>query len=162
MTRSLFVLSIAAVAGACASAPSGAHRASCVLAPGDSVFLIGGPAYRDCAVEHRAVVVDRSANPEFRPSSPPPGGRACYSAEVEFVVDPAGAPETGHAIVLHTNNPEFAQAFVAALARWRYRPATIQGVPVRQIVIEKQAIAEVVTAVRMGETPRPPNRMPTC
>ena len=77
------------------------------------------------------------------------------------MVDSSGRPEAETAKVLHTTDPEFAAAAVAAMAHWRYRPATIQGVPVRQIVREKESIAEVIVVVPAGQLPRPPSS-PLC
>ena len=159
MTRSLFILSIATAA--CASASGGSRKGACALVSGDSIYLKRGTVYRDCAVDQRASLVDRSAHPDFRPTSLPPGGRACYSAEVEFVVDTTGVPEAEPVTVLRSTNREFAQAVVAVVPRWRYQPATIQGVPVRQIVREREAIAQEVVAVPAGQMPRP-GRPPSC
>lgn len=130
--------------------------------PSDTVYLKGAVVYRECAVDHRAVVLDRSARPDFTPSTPPVGGRACYTAEVEFVVDTAGIPETATATILHTNHPEYAQAAVAVLARWRYRPATLHEVPVRQIVREKESLGVAVVVVPAGQIPRPPRMLLPC
>jgi hypothetical protein len=160
-TRLYLPLMVAAVA-ACASGSSGTGRASCTMATRDSIYLRRGVVYRDCAVETRAVATDKSAHPDFRPSSSPPGGSACYSAEIEFVVDTAGVPEVETATVLRTNEPAYATAAVEALARWRYRPATIHGFAVRQIVQEKQSMAIAVVRVPAGQTPHPPVRARVC
>ena len=151
---------IAVAVAACASS-SGRSGQTCALTAADSAYAIAGPVYRDCAVERRAVLLDRSEHPDFRPPSPPIGGKTCYSAEVEFVVDASGRPEAETAKVLHTTDPEFAAAAVAAMAHWRYRPATIQGAPVRQIVREKESIAQVIVMVPAGQIPRPPSS-PIC
>jgi outer membrane biosynthesis protein TonB len=83
-------------------------------------------------------------------------------AEVEFVVDEAGVPEKETARVVRTNNPDFAAATLAVVPRWRYRPATIDGQPVRQIVREKQGVSEVVVAAPAGQMPQLPARAPKC
>ena len=136
-------------------------QSHCALTARDSLYLAEGPVYRDCAVERRATPVDQSARPELDLTEPPPGGKACYSVELEFVVDTAGVPEEGTTTVVRTNNPDLATAIAAVVPRWRYRPATINGKRVRQIVHDKKSISEVVVAVPAGETPRPP-RMPRC
>lgn len=163
MRQSFLILSIAgAVAGCASSAATSSSR--CALDAADSVYAKGGPVYRGCAVEHRAVAIDRSAHADFIPASPSHGGQACYSAEIEFVVDTAGMPEMETAKVVHSNNPDFATAALAVIGRWRYRPATIQGVPVRQIVREKQGLALVAVAAPMGQPPREPSpgQIPSC
>ncbi|HEY2378119.1 MAG TPA: hypothetical protein VGH98_19240 [Gemmatimonadaceae bacterium] len=163
MTRHLLIFAIAAAAGSCASGSNGAaSRAACALESGDSVYLVRGPVYRDCAVDERAAVIDRSGHPNFSPSSPPPGGRACYTAEVEFVVDTQGIPEMETVKLVRTNNPDYAQAAVPVVAGWRYKPAILHGVPVRQIVHESETMAVAVVAAPAGETPRPPTRAPLC
>jgi hypothetical protein len=159
MTRQLLIITIVAAAAACASTSSGvASQGACSLEPGDTVFLKGGPVYRDCAVDQHAVAIDRSALPNFTPP-PPAGGRACYSAEVEFVVDTEGMPETETAILLHASNPDYGVAAVAVLSRWRYKPAILHGVPVRQIVREKESLGIAVVRVPAGSIPSPPRML---
>ena len=154
--RILIFVSTFFAAAACASTSTTGHRDHCALAAGDSVYLQAGPVYRDCAVERRAVLTNRSQHADYRPSSPlAPGTKACYVAEVEFVVDTTGRPEEDTPRVVRTNNPDFAVAAVSAMKRWRYTPATIQGVPVRQIVREKEEMVEEVVVVPMGGVPRP-------
>ena len=159
--RLLCLASIAAVIAGCASASRANRAASCVLAPEDSVFLAGGTVYRDCAVDQRAQAVDRTPHPDFRGDASSMRD-ACYSAVVEFVVDEAGIPEMENARVVRTNSPQFAEATVAAIARWHYKPASRDGVPVRQIVTEKLTLATRIVVVRAGETPRPPTHAPLC
>ena len=158
----LCLLLIVVAVAACASGSSGPARASCTMATRDSTYLKRGVVYRDCAVETRAMAIDKSAHPDFHPSSLPSGGSACYSADIEFVVDTAGVPEVETATILQTKEPGYATAAVEALARWRYRPATIHGIAVRQIVQEKQRMAIAVVVVPAGQTPRPPVRARVC
>jgi hypothetical protein len=122
------------------------------------VFLKRGAVYRDCAVDRTALMVSR-VTPDFR-SSAAPG--ACYSAEVEFVVGTDGVPESDDAQVLRTNNPSFAAAVVAVVPRWHYNPGLVHGLPVRQIVKEKIALATTIVAVPAGQIPRPPAHGPIC
>jgi hypothetical protein len=144
---------------ACASAsnPTGASR--CALSSADSVFLRGGPVYRPCAVDRRAEVIT-SRQPDFRPDLS--FKESCYSAEFEFVIDATGMPEVEEARQLHANDPNFATAALGALAEWRYKPAYLNGVPVRELTTQKFRLAAVLVAVPAGGTPRPPNRMPKC
>jgi len=158
--RTALLLTITAV-GACAGATRQAGHGSCALAPADSIYLAGGPVYRECAVERRARRLNQGERPEFRPTDPPFGGAACYSAEIEFVVDTTGTPELQTARVVRTNNPNFAEAVLVTLPRWRYQSARNNGLPVRQIVREKQAMAVQVVVVRQGQVPRP-GRPPRC
>ncbi|MGH8543569.1 MAG: energy transducer TonB [Gammaproteobacteria bacterium] len=149
---------ILAACTACASAPA---RGSCALAPADSAYLAAGPVYPECAVDQRARRLTRDVRPDFRPSDPPPGGTACYTAEIEFVVSVTGSPEVETARVVRTSNPRFADAVLATLPRWRYQPARIRGTAVRQVVREKQSMAVQVVVVRAGDIPRP-GRPPLC
>ena len=156
MRRIVIFISAVVASAACASTSTTVRSEQCVLAAADSIYLEAGPVYRDCAVERRAVLTDRSPRADFRPSSTPTQGeKACYVAEVQFVVDTTGRLEEGTPRVLRTNNPDFATAAVSAMKRWRYTPATIQGVPVRQIVREKEGMATEVVVVPMGGVPRP-------
>jgi hypothetical protein len=159
MTFRLTLLCVAATLAACAGSSHSSSGAPCGLTPGDTVFLKRGAVYRDCAVDQRAKMVTRVA-PEFRSSAA--SGGACYSAELEFVVGTDGMPESDDAQVLRTNDPSFAAAVVAVLSRWHYNPGLVHGVPVRQIVKEKIAIASVIVAVPAGQTPRPPTHGPIC
>ena len=154
-------MAIVGVIAACAGTSSRSNR-PCPLAPGDTLYLGRGPVYRACAVDRQARSIDHSARPDFQPSTPPPGGQACYRAELEFVVDSTGVPEAETARVVRTNNPTYAQSVMRVLPRWRYEPARLKGVPVRQIVEETAGLGAVLVAVRAGDTPRPPLRPPNC
>ena len=159
MTRQLLLsVSIIGAIVACASAPQTGPGRPCKLLDADTVYLKGGPVYRASCVDKRAEVVNRSVHPDFRPD----GAQSCYNAVIEFVVDETGHPEMEDAKVLRTNSPAFADAVKAAAAQWTYKPALRDGVPVRQIVEEGERIAVRVVAVRAGEVPRPPDRMPNC
>lgn len=147
---------------ACSSATRTTGAAACTIASADSVFLERGPVYRDCAVDQRAQFLDQSARPDFRPDVSLTFREACYIAEFEFVVDESGAPETEDARILHSNNPAFADAARQALSRWRYRPALLNGVAVRQITTAKFGLKAVVVTAPAGQTPRPPVRAPVC
>lgn len=143
---------------ACAGASQATPASSCGLRSADSVFVSRGTVYRACAVEREAQAIARP-HPDFNPGS---SGQSCYSAEIEFVVDSTGTPELGEARVLHANNPDFADAALRALATWRYRPALLHGVPVRQLTSEKFSVASVIMAVPAGSTARAPDRGPKC
>lgn len=144
---------------ACASAPKPTGATSCGLKKEDSVFVSRGPVYRACAVERQVQALTKH-RPDFQPDRSM--AQTCYSAEIEFVVDTTGAPELGHARVLHANDPNFADAAMRALATWRYSPALLHGVPVRQLTSEKFGVASVIVAVPAGTMPRPPDRVPKC
>lgn len=145
---------------ACAGASQATTGAtSCSLKSADSVFVSQGPVYRACAVERQVQVIAKQ-HPDFRPDRS--SGQSCYSAEIEFVVDTTGTPELGEARVLRANNPNFADAALRALASYRYKPAYLNGVPVRQLTTEKFGMASVIVAVPAGTMPRPPDRLPKC
>jgi hypothetical protein len=123
-------------------------------------YLARGPVYRDCAVDRRARLLTTNGRPQFQPPTPPLAGTACYSAQIEVVVDSAGVPELETVRVVRANDPAFADAVLASLPRWRYQPALKSGVAVRQVVRETQTIAVEVVLVRAGETPRPRRALP--
>ncbi|MFL5614006.1 MAG: energy transducer TonB [Gemmatimonadaceae bacterium] len=158
--RDQCIIALAATLAACASAPRTDPAIACLLASADSVFLSGGPVYRDCAVTRRAQLLNRTAHPDFRPNIS--SGQSCYSADIQFVVDATGTPEEENATIVRATDPAFGQAALAAVMRWSYKPAQLHDVSVRQIVREKVAIAAVVVAVPMGQTPRPPDHLPKC
>lgn len=133
---------------ACATARTGARTTNCPLAARDSVFLVGGTAYRDCAVARRARLVNSGTRPDFQPSSS--RRNACYSAEIEFVVDTAGVPEVRTARVVTTNDDAFAKAILETVGTWRYEPALLDGAKVRQIVTERRSAQTSVVAVPVG------------
>ena len=163
MTRRFSLLAgLAFSIGACASAAKTSPATACALTKTDSVYLKGGPVYRGCGVDQRVQSLDRSAQPDFHPDVSLAFRDACYTAEIEFVVDETGTPETEDARVVLTNNPTYASAAIQALTRWRYRPALLNGVPVRQITIEKFAMRAVVVTAPAGQTTRPPVRGPVC
>lgn len=158
MNRSLLGLLIVCVFGeACASRGTTASqisRRSC--APVDSAFLGGGPVFRSCSVDDSARVVSGRTffDYQLRPSE------TCARAVVEFVVDESGAPDVTTAHVVRASSTAFSDAVVRSIASWRYSPAKKDGVPVRQLVrIEPGA---VMVAVRAGDNPSPPSRMPRC
>ena len=160
MSRNRVVLAIVIASDACAGATTRAREASCILAPADSMYLARGPVYRDCAVDRRARLLTTNGRPQFQPPTPPLAGTACYSAQIEVVVDSAGVPELETVRVVRANDPAFADAVLASLPRWRYQPALKSGVAVRQVVRETQTIAVEVVLVRAGETPRPRRALP--
>lgn len=73
--------------------------------------------------------------------------------EVEFVVDANGFPETRTARILRTNDQAFAESIMAVLPQWRFEPATLDGVPVRQITMLKQTAQVRRVVVSGGSSP---------
>jgi hypothetical protein len=113
--------------------------------------LYRGPVYRDCAVDRKARRVGRGISLDWPSASSRTGG--CYSAELEFVVDPTGTPKTDSVRVVRTNDRSLAQAMRDVLPTWRYEPAQLGGVAVRQIVREKYAVMTRVVVTRDGSPP---------
>jgi hypothetical protein len=144
------------LAAACGGGASTRGTQSCALRPADSVFARAGPVYRDCAVDRQARLRTGDVTPNFRPAS----REACYTAEIEFVVDTAGLVEISTARVTRTNDQEFARSLLAVLPRYRYDPARVAGVPVRQIATAEETIAVRVVAAPAGAPPPPPPRGP--
>jgi hypothetical protein len=88
--------------------------------------------YFDFQVETRAVFVpDSAVHPQpTRASGPASSERAL----VQFVVDSLGVPDTLTYKVLAAQDRGLAEAGRKAMARWRFRPATIRGCRVPQLV----------------------------
>ncbi|MEX2284361.1 MAG: hypothetical protein WEE89_17870 [Gemmatimonadota bacterium] len=159
----LGLVGVAAVAVGCASSGrAAATSASCALTRQDSTLLAGGPLFRACMVDDTARALNLTGlRTDFRPQ--PVMGEQCFSAVVEFVVDPRGMPEDGTARVITSTHSNYANAVLAAVPQLRYQPARKAGVPVRQLVRLKQMAAVVVTASRVGGPPsRPPSSPPRC
>ena len=162
--RSTALLLFAAGVTACASSASSTETGvadeddgRCPFRQQDSVFVAGGPVYRACAVKTKAVLLTTDIRPDFRPTVT---GNTCYSAEVEFVVDARGLPETRTARVVRTNNQAFAESVLSLLPRLRFEPAKLDGVPVRQIVVNRLTAGTTVAVVRVagGGAPSAPPR----
>jgi hypothetical protein len=136
--RSVIAVMVMTMVSACASAGAkpGAHRTDCGLTDSDAIFAVGGLVYHDCAVD-RAAHLTASNHPDFRP---PTTNTACYSVDIEFVVDTAGRPETETARVVSTTDQPFAQSVLASLKDWKFNPAIRDGMPVRQIMSSHQAM----------------------
>ena len=170
MERHQSLLAAVTLAGAvgCASGGGGTAAAPCAPQPADSVYQASEPAFRACAVERPARLLNASREINWQPpsGSTQPGTR-CFVTQLEFVVDTTGIPEPGTARIVSSNEPGFAQAVLAGLPDWRYRPALRSGVPVRQIVTERRTTALVtrLVAVPAGSGPPaapPPTSPPRC
>ena len=149
---------LAVLGAACSGASrtaTGSHGA-CGLQSGDTIYVGGGPVYRDCAVDVRAQRQGEEIRSDYRPSTN--ARSACFSAELEFVVDTLGLPETRSARIVRTNNQDYATAVLATLPRWRYEPARLGNVHVRQIVQEKRSMAMATTTVIVPAGSPPPTR----
>ena len=143
----------AAILTACASSPKQTAAvndpaASCAPRAEDSTYARLGPVYRDCAVTTKAVFLTQNIAPEFRPPTQNVRSGACYSVELEYVVDEQGLVEANTARVVKTNNQAFAEA------------------PVRQIVSDKRAMQTMVVVMPAGQKPsasaRPPRATTSC
>lgn len=162
--RSIVVLTFGLTIGAaCASTKGPVNReAACPLTQRDSVFLGGGPVYRDCAVDIKAKRIT-SPRVEYRPTTP---GNNCYAVEFQVVVDTTGKPELGTAQIVRATDRSLADAVISSLQGWRFEPAKLHGAHVRQIAVEKYTIATATVVVPAGQTPSPsmrrPGRAPSC
>ncbi|HEY0810891.1 MAG TPA: hypothetical protein VGD49_12055 [Longimicrobiales bacterium] len=125
---------------ACSSTTKRNSLSSCRVpdADSDSAMMATG-IYAECAVDKRAVPVQTqfSLDPS---SSPPPGGDPCKFAEVQFVVGTDGKPVPGSIRALRNNYQPLADALAAAVPLWEYRPAILDGQPVRQLVKERKLL----------------------
>jgi len=157
------VTAIAAVLAACSSnGKMTAQPATCDHSGRDSVFAVGGPVYRECAVDRPAKLLTADIHPAFNPTDTRP---RCYSASVEFVVDSMGKPEQATARLLKANDNDLAAAMLAVLKLWRYDPATLDGRHVRQIVTVSRtaSVGRVVLSPGQSRPSEPPRDMrPAC
>ena len=131
VSRSPLVASLCVIAVGCVTTPR-SHRTECELAESDLAFTIDRPVYRDCSVDRPARFVGNGGTRlNFQtPSQPPP----CISADLVFVVDSTGKPETSTARLDRGGYRAFGEALIATLDSWSYEPAIRDGIPVRQIV----------------------------
>ena len=137
------------VGTACASGANRAARGgeSCALRAADSAYVLGGPVYRDCAVDTKARLVNSR---DIRPSFTPDQRTACYSVRLEFVVGTDGAPELGSVRTVSATSGVYARAVMETLPHWKYEPARIEGRSVRQIVSEERKMGVSMVVVPAG------------
>jgi hypothetical protein len=128
------------------------------------VFIAGGPLFRECGVDTpaRAVETPFDYRPSVRMEPRPQAGVTCYEAEIRFVVGLDGRPEPETIQLIRANNPALGQSLVRSVATWRYSPARLQGMPVRQIVTERRGVGVRVTVSRDGTPPSRPALAPRC
>lgn len=160
--KPVVVMAIVLIAIACASGSGkSARRTDCDLLDRDSVFVLSGPAYRDCGVDRVARRLSSDIHPDFSPTA---RRSACYAADLEFVVDSAGVPETRTARIVRATDQTFAEAVVATLGRWKYDPAVRDQRRVRQIVTAHEMVATRVVVVPAGAPvpSSPPRQRPSC
>jgi len=158
MSLAIGVLAFAGIiTSACATAGHGSEP--CALRTQDSTYLKGGPVFRDCAVQKKAVLITKDLHPVFQPAQ---GRSSCVAAEAEFVVSPTGTPEMETAHLTRSTDQEFGMALMALLPQLRFNPAEVNGTPVRQIYSHKEQIQIVRVAVPAGSPPptRPPGPRP--
>jgi len=153
-------VAIIAVAFGCSSAPR-EPATRCALAAADSVYLDGGPVFRDCAVDRKAKMMG-TPRFDFTPQVSANSRTNCYAVEVQFVVAPDGMPEWRTARFISSNDAGLERAILAALPSWRFEPAQRDGVPVRQIVSQRLSAALVVVRATGPGAVRPPSRPPNC
>lgn len=140
------VLAGGVVALACAGNTGTAARQRCALQAQDSVYLASGPVYRDCAVDVPARPLGARPAVNYQPTVDRTATRQCYEAEVEFVVDAQGVPETRTARITRATEPRLGEALLASIAQWRFQPAQKDGAAVRMIVLNKHAIGMALGA----------------
>ena len=164
-------LLLTALLAACSSATAGGtagataqESGKCAAAPGDTLYTQSRPAYRDCAVTTKVSRLASQLHPDWTP--PRDTREACFSVEMEYVVDENGYVEMPTAHIVRSNTKELADAFMALLPQYRFRPATLNGTPVRQIVVDKNTVetARVAVPANSPMPSRPPasSRMAKC
>lgn len=146
-----------------------AQAPPCALPRPDTYRLADPPIYRACDVTQPARLGGELPRLNFRPSNQAMAARAgCLRAEFAFVVNHDGAVDTATVALVETNYPEYGQAVRATLARLKYEPAELDGVPVRQAVSHVQEGrltgpgGRVAFAVgRVGAPPPPASAAPS-
>ncbi len=147
MVEHCFRLSVAAlVLIVIAFEDTEAQKSDCALRAVDSVYLAGGPVYRDCAVDKKVRVKNR---PRFVPPAGMPTMQ-CMAAEFEFVVDTVGRPEIETVRKIRTNDPSFADATAMSIQEMTFTPAMKDGARVRQIYEYKTAVTVQITGGTRG------------
>ncbi len=140
------LLTCAAIVPRTAAAQS---TAPCSVESIDPVHLERGPVFRDCDVQQRA-----SKGREPRLDFEFPQGLTCAVAEIEFVIDTAGIPDTSAAVVVvDANSPEFVTFLRGKLGAYRFKAAVREGQPVRQVyrlrvVKQQEKLPFTVTSVQ--------------
>jgi hypothetical protein len=151
----------------CASSGTPKTDTRAVLVARDSVHLAGGPVFKAHAVDDSARVTNfRSVEIGYTPArAGGPAGPRCHKAEVDFVVDIRGRPESGSERVVDATDPGIGEALLKAVPQYRFTPALKDGAPVRQIVRMVHAISTAFVVVRAGPggtlSPPPPPQ-PKC
>ena len=163
VARLAALLCLGAALTACASsanraetAAGDASAAGCALRPQDSTFALLGPVFRDCQVQTKAALLTKDIRPDFRPSTTNTKSGNCYSAELEYVVNEQGAVETKTVRVVKTTDQALADAIISILPQWKFEPAKLNGVAVRQIVSDTYSIQSQVVIVPAGTRPSSP------
>lgn len=111
---------------------SGATATTATVTTTSSSGQIGPAAYTESQVQEIAEPIPGGGTPGY----PAALAQARVEGRVlaEFVVDTTGRIELDSFRAVESTNPIFTEAVRSALPALRYRPATIDGKPVRQIV----------------------------
>lgn len=101
----------------------------------DSLTQATPPIHRECDVARPAERQGGHPSLNYRPADVFEVMQAgCLTAEVSFVVNTAGRVEPATVTLVETSYPEFGHVVLATIERLRYRPAQLDGQPVRQLV----------------------------
>lgn len=123
---------------ACSSNPPARDGRSCALSASDSAYVGSQPLFKDCQVDQVAKAIDtRLELPSSPMASPDP---RCYRAEVQFVVGADGIPERDTIRLMSGGGDFLANAVLASVPNWKYRPAVLHGNPVRQLIRERRML----------------------
>ena len=96
--------------------------------------------YLACQVDREAREARNNARLNWEPAGGEIRANACFRAEARFVVDAAGVPEPGTAVLVSTNNSGFGAAVLAMVPDLRYAPGRLNGRPVRQVVTYRETV----------------------
>lgn len=138
-------------------------EARCAGGVADSLWLAGGPVYRDCEVDTRAK--QRNSDPDLDPSILK-GTRSnlkCLSVELEFVVDTTGRVELTTVRPRSSESPALEKAIIATLARLRFTAARLADRSVRQLVVYTRSVSTgpfPFTVGRLDNSRSPPPSRP--
>jgi hypothetical protein len=163
MVRAALVVCVVAFTVACAGHTGSVAGGGCYLPAADSAFLLGGPLYPLCAVQHAA----QRTGGELHPTNPPStaGERSgCFSVDIEVVVDSTGHPETQTARIVKTTDDSYGQSILALVPTWKFTPAIRDNRPVRQVFATHESVMFATVRVPAGGRVAPPPRgqIPRC
>jgi hypothetical protein len=127
------------------AACAGKRGGPCEAVPAAVSLAAGTEVFAECAVEKKAFA-RTSIKLDYRPAPGSPAGT--YSATLEFVVDSTGSVLSATVREVQSTDRGFAESFTVSLLKQRFRPASIAGRPVAQLMRMTESIQLATFTVR--------------